>query len=458
MSSGTAVGFPRKHSRFLRSSNLAVFAASLAAGFGLFAIDEPPRTIISFVLGAASLVALLLYPEFALALYVVIGDVKGDERVAAIFPGDLTLAVGAILVAGIALNLLRNKRVVQMPVSYFLYLALVGWMAASLTYTPVFEAGLEKFGRFLTVTGIVIVAPFFALGTPQTMKRFLAGFAIFAFAICAYSLTDLGGSERLATPSNNTIGLGHVACALILLVWFALMPKLPFLKRLLIYPVLAVPLVALIGSGSRGAVLALAVVMLVSLFFYRQLLPDIGCLLFLGFGAIPFVNIPHSSFEYLGTLFNSRNVDSLLNFRAELLSYGWNLLQQHPLIGVGIQGFRYHSLNAGLYNWPHNIFLETCCELGIPAGLIVFAIFGAAIRESFLQLKDARSPLITLSHVAAALLLVGIVNATNTGDINSDRSTWLFLSLIFIVRGLRAQSPAPSNPNSRATVGRPLPA
>jgi hypothetical protein len=48
-----------------------------------------------------------------------------------------------------------------------------------------------------------------------------------------------------------------------------------------------------------------------------------------------------------------------------------------------------------------------------------------------------------LSQVCAALLAVGIVNATNTGDINSDRSTWLFLSLVFVMRGLRIRtSPA----------------
>ena len=452
----SAVSDPsRKQSRF-RISILGAFGVSLAAGFAVFAIDATPRTLILIVAGAASLLTLLVYPEFALALYVVIGDVKGDERIASLFPGDLTLAVGAILIAGIALNSLRNKRVVQMPASYFLYLALAAWMGVSLTYTPVFAAGLEKLGRFLSVTGIVIIAPFFVLGTPAAMKRFFTGFAIFAFIICAYSLTDLGGSERLATPSNNTIGLGHIACALVLLIWFAVIPKLPFLKRLVVYPVLAVPLLALIGSGSRGAVLALAAVLLVSLFFYRQLLLDAACLLALGFVAIPLVNIPHASFEYLGTLFNSRNVDSLLNFRAELLSYGWNLLQQHPLMGVGIQGFRYHSLNAGLYNWPHNIFLETCCELGIPAGLVVFAIFGAAIRESFRQLWDTGAPFLTLSHVAAALLLVGIVNATNTGDINSDRSTLLFLSLVFVVRGLRAQSPGPAKRSVHAAVGRPL--
>jgi O-antigen ligase len=411
--------------------------ASVALGFALFSINPDTRMLPVLFLGAATLLALLIYPELALALYVVVGDVKGDDRVAALLPWDLTLALGAVLIAGIILNFLRKKRSVGMPPAYFLFVGLVMLMVASLSYTPVLDAGLEKLARFLTVTGIVIVAPFFVLATAQAMKRFLIGFAVVAFVICAYSLGSLGGSDRLVTPSSNTIGLGHISCGLILILWFGALPRLPFLKRISIYPLLAVPALSLIGSGSRGAALALGAVILLSLFFHRAPLVDLACLAALGFAAIPFLNIPQASFEYLGTLVNSQSVNALLFFRAELLSYGWKLLQQHPLLGVGIQGFRYYSPNAGLYNWPHNIFLEVCCEMGLPAGILVAGLFASGIREAWRQLKDHVSRHLVLSQVCAALLAVGIVNATNTGDINSDRSTWLFLSMVFVMRGLR---------------------
>jgi O-antigen ligase len=431
---------PRQIARGAFSAPL-ILAPSVILGIALISISPEPRMLPLVLLGAAALLALLLYPELALALYVVIGDVKGDDRVAALLPWDLTLALGGVLIAGIILNFLRKKRTVAMPPAYFLFVALVAMMVASLSYTPVLDAGVEKVGRFLTVTGIVIVAPFFVLGTAQAMKRFLMGFSVVAFVICAYSLQSLGGSDRLVTPSSNTIGLGHIACGLILILWFGVLPRLPFLKRILIYPLLAVPALSLIGSGSRGAALALGAVILLSLFFRRALLADLVCLAGLGFAVIPFVNIPQASFEYLGTLVHSTSVNSLLFFRAELLSFGWKLLQQHPLLGVGIQGFRYYSPNAGLYNWPHNIFLEVCCELGLAAGVMVVALFGSAMREACRQLRDRATPYLALSQVAAALLAVGIVNATNTGDINSDRSTWLFLSLVFVMRGLRTEAP-----------------
>jgi O-antigen ligase len=421
--------------------SVAVLGAAIVLGFSFSASELLPQRTLLILLGALLLVTLLAFPELALALYVVIGDVKGDDRVAALLPVDLTLALGAVLIVGILLNWLRGKRMVGMPPAYFMLAGLVVMMAASLAYTPVFDAGVEKLARFLTVTGIVIVAPFCVLGTAEAMKRFLAGFGFVALIICTYSLNSLGGSDRLVTPSSNTIGLGHIACGLAILVWFGVMPHLPFLKRIFFYPVLAIALVSLVGSGSRGAAVALCVAILMSLFFYRQLVVDLVSMTILAAIVIPFAHIPDASFSYLGTLVNSENLRALLHFRAELLDYGWNLLMQHPFFGVGIQGFRYYSPNAGLYNWPHNIFLEVCCEMGLAAGVLMLALFGSAIREALRQLADRTSPFLGISQIAAALLAVGIVNGTNTGDINSDRSTWLFLSLVFVVRGLRHPSP-----------------
>ncbi|HEY0704880.1 MAG TPA: O-antigen ligase family protein [Candidatus Acidoferrales bacterium] len=435
------------------AQSLAVLGLSVGFGFLLCAIDFTPHTAALAVLGLAGLAVLLAYPELALALYVVIGDVKGDERVAGLLPWDLTLVLGGILVAGILLNFLRKKPAAALPGSYFLLLALVVMMTASLSYTPVFEAGLEKLGRFLTVTGIVIVAPFFVLGSAEAMKRFLAGFSVAALVICAYSLTSLGGEDRLVTPSSNTIGLGHIACGLILIIWFGVLPRWGFWKRMMLYPVLAVPVVALIGSGSRGAAMALGFVLLVSVAFHRELLLDLGCMSAIGIALVPSVNIPRASFEYLGTLVNCQSVKALLFFRAELLAYGWDLLQKHPLLGVGIQGFRYYSPNAGLYNWPHNIFLEVSCEMGLAAGLLVVALFVIAAREAWRQVNDHDAPYVTLSQIAAALLVVGMVNATNTGDINSDRSTWLFLSLVYVVREIRRNAPVANVLYLRAVRG-----
>jgi len=421
-------------------SGPAIAACSIVTGIAIFWLAASPTALLIPVVAIATLACLLIWPELGLALYVVVGDVKGDDRVASLLPFDFTLLLGAIVVAGIALNFLRKRRLVPIPPSYFLFVVLVRLMAASLTYTPVFDAGLEKFVRFLTVTGLVIVAPFAVLDTPKAFKRFLAAFGTAAFAICAWSLSDLGGSERLVTPSSNTIGLGHIACALIFLIWFAVIARSPFPRRMLAYLLLIVPALALVGSGSRGPAIACGVVILISVFFMQRLWIDLLFFALLGLVALPFAGIPETALGYLGTLGNSPNAAALLGFRGDLLSQAWSLFQQHPLFGVGLQGFSYASPNPALYNWPHNIFLELASELGIVAVLAAATLFACAIWESLRQLRNAYSPYFTFSQLAGALLLSGIMNATNTGDINSDRSTWLFVSLVFVIRGFALQN------------------
>lgn len=413
-------------------------ALSLVAGAAIAAVLAEPRTLLIPVIGAVAIVIFLVYPELALAAYVVVGDVKGNESVASLFPVDLTLAMGAVLLAGVVVNLLRGRMPLRPPAVYVLFAALLAMMAASLAYTPAFDAGLDKFARFLTVTGIVIAAPFFVLNTPAAMKRFLIGFSGATLGICAWSLSALSGNQRLVSPSDNTIGLGHIACALFVIVWIGVISRYSFPRRAIAYPLLAIPALALIGSASRGSVIACALVVAVTVAASRRLWLDVACLGVAGIAAFPFIGIPVSSVSYLCSLVRSHSIGNLLSFRGDLLLYGWSLIERHPLFGAGLSGFRYFSPNPTLYKWPHNIFLEVACELGLPAALLIAVIFGEAVREAIHQLRDRLSPHLTLSRITGALLLVGIVNAVNTGNINSDRSTWLFVSLVFAVGGLRA--------------------
>ena len=67
------------------------------------AVDATPRAAAGAVLGGLAAIAVLLaYPELALALYVVVGDVKGDERVAGLLPWDFDADVRRVGDAGIS--------------------------------------------------------------------------------------------------------------------------------------------------------------------------------------------------------------------------------------------------------------------------------------------------------------------------------------------------------------------
>ncbi|MGH9733184.1 MAG: O-antigen ligase family protein [Candidatus Acidiferrales bacterium] len=426
--------------KVLSPANMAVCGISLALSFCIFSAFGGSVLVSKVLVLAGAGVVLLLYPEFALAAFLVVGDVKGDDRISALLPFDLTLAIGAILIAGIALNLLRKKRAASMPPIYFLFVLLVAMMIVSLTYTPVLTAGIEKLELFTTITTLAIVAPFFVLPDLHAMKRFLWFLGGAAFAICLASLSGLGGASRLVTPSDNTIGLGRIGSVLAAMIWFTAVPGSRLRYRLVAYAAMSVPVIAMIGSGSRGSAIAFVLLILATVFFSRRLALDVVALSIVGLAALPFIDIPQTSFRYLGSLFSAQSVGGLLDFRADLLEYGWQLLKQHPLLGVGIGGFRYASPNPGVYKWPHDIFIELACELGIPAAFIGFAIFGAAVRESIRQLRDTSSAEHRLSMIVAGLLWIGLVAAVTTGNINSDRSIWLFISFVFVIQAYQSQT------------------
>ena len=63
-----------------------ILTLSTGFGFVLFAVAPTAHAVLLGVVALVTLAAFLAWPELALALYVVIGDVKGDERVAALLP------------------------------------------------------------------------------------------------------------------------------------------------------------------------------------------------------------------------------------------------------------------------------------------------------------------------------------------------------------------------------------
>ena len=70
-----------------RRSNLVVLCASIVLGVLLVSFADGARTLVFVICAATALAVLLVYPELALALYVVVGDVKGDDRISVALPG-----------------------------------------------------------------------------------------------------------------------------------------------------------------------------------------------------------------------------------------------------------------------------------------------------------------------------------------------------------------------------------
>lgn len=418
-----------------------------ATACGLLLSFVPLRQSLVGLGAGLSALALFLRPEIALALFLVAGTVKADPRISSVVAVDLTVVLATLLALSCVFKFFTGRTVrPALPPTYPLYLFLILMMLASLFYTPNLTAGIDKCARFVFLTGLAIVSPFFLFDTPQKVKAFLYALAAAGFLLSLDALTRLGGTERLTTLGGLTIQLGSAAGISLAVIWMLLLPQFTFRKRIFLLPLMAVPLVALIGSGARGAALGAACVILFGVVVHRFLIVDTLVLAGVGTAGLTLVAIPQASYDYLSTLLSARST-AVLGFRNDLMSLAWRLIQEHPLLGVGIGGYPYYSPDPQDYGWPHNIFLELGSELGVVAAAIFVALVAWCFWEAFKEFRSPTFPLRNIAAVVFSLLIFGFLQMIKSGDINDNRGMWLYLGLPFLLRLLDVNCQAETKPS-----------
>ena len=387
---------------------------------------------------AGVVVSLLLvrFAEVALAMFFLVGLVKGDPRLSSA-PVDLTVFIGSIVVASVGYRLLFKRKVLRLPQEYFFYLPLLAMMVLSLAYTPDLSAGIDKCMRFVCLTSIGIVSPFVLFGDEAKVRRFFVTMALGGLLLAINSWSMLGGEERLVSPSGLNTELGAASAVAMIVIWAMLFPRWPFVARVLFYPALGVLAVALIGSGGRFANVSAVICLVLGALLCRKLLSDVVVFAGLALLALPLIWIPQASFEYLESL---RHPAEAMGTRSDLMRLGLQMFAHHPLFGVGVNGFRFLSPNPLTYNYPHNLFLELGSEMGIVAALAFLVLAFCSFHEIIKQLGDKDLRLDPLVSTVFLLLIYAFLDAMVSGDINDLRFMWFVFGLPFVLRNLQSMS------------------
>jgi O-antigen ligase len=379
--------------------------------------------------GAAALLFFLKFPEIAVSLFYVVGFFKGDPRLDAT-PVDLTVTVAVIMLIAMGLRLFFTDRTLHLPRDFIFYAPILALMFISLTYTPDLAAGLDKTLRFLFLTLMGAISPFLLVDTPEKIRRFLAGLVLGGILMSINSFFMLGGEDRLTAPSGETTALGFSAGLALVIIWALWFPAMSLFRRMLLYPFVAVLMVALVGSGGRFANVGTAVCIGLSILFYRKLAVDLAIMLGAGIAALPFVRIPTASLDYLASLAHPHQA---FGTRTDLMEFGLRTFLDHPLFGVGIQGYRYVTPNPLTYNFPHNLLLELGAELGIFAVIAFLALVVCSYRAMFRVLRDAYSSNAALYRTVFLMLILTCMDASVSGEMNNDRLLFFMLSMPFVL-------------------------
>lgn len=316
------------------------------------------------------------------------------------------------------------------------------------------------------------------VNTPKRLFIFLAVFVIASFKISlglaivwaqrGFAFTDWG----LQGPPGFFTNSGELAIQMSVFfpIGYIIATRLKsYVSKKIFYILALMPVTAamvILGASSRGAQLALAAQLLIM--FYKQIF-RIKTL-------IPVVIIFAAAFHFLPEeqkqRFSESGTDKTSQQRLHYWKGGWEMLNEHPLLGVGYYNFppyfQDHYRHLVLYEraqLPHNIFVQVGAELGY-AGLIVYLML---MLNSFFSAKKMRvvpkncPDLMTRLPWALNVSIVGFFVAGQFVSVVYYPFLWIHLAIIAVLGNiwpeivaqfnLRGEGSSGSSSNKRGAYG-----
>ncbi|HOM02485.1 MAG TPA: O-antigen ligase family protein [Acetivibrio sp.] len=150
--------------------------------------------------------------------------------------------------------------------------------------------------------------------------------------------------------------------------------------------------IALISAGSRGALVAIVTTLGIFAIYNRKYKTVFIMALIFIIGYLNFESLPYDIQRTLLSITNKAatfsNIERLAIWNASI-----QMIKDHPLVGVGIDNWRYYYLlpqymqSVNIYPHAHNFYLQTGSELGITGLVLYLLIFATNIYYSVYVFK-----------------------------------------------------------------------
>lgn len=359
-------------------------------------------------------------------------------------------------------------------------LALLVWISLSLIWADDLGLAAKDLWRWYVLLMIFVIV-ITTVTTERTLRWVLFAFfggAVMSVVIGAADGSFTGtadGAARLEGGAGdpNYLAASIVACCIVAVSMLAL--RLGLAARWAIGIALAILVIGLVMSGSRGGFLAAGggVVAAFFVFKYRRAYVLAATAVLVGVGALAFLNVP-GAWERV-TDFNEDNG------RSSLWTVGARMWEEQPVNGVGLNNFVVHSADfvrepGALENTelvverphvPHNTYLQVLAETGI-VGFALFVLFCAGcLRAAMIAAREFEAKgewgLGTLTR-GVVVATASVLAASMFLSAATDKRLWLLLALGPVMLGLArrvapvqaaAEAPRPVLSDRAQTPARP---
>ena len=455
---GQAFGVGTRRARLIAACGLAGVAIAAA-----LATRQDLLTVLFGVaaLGVGTLLG-LKWPILPLALFAALIPIEEILIIEGL--GTLSRFAGILFAVTYALPRLGHLKLGAMPPAAWAYLA---WAVVSVGWALDPGAATDQLATLLQMFAIAVLVADFVVHRPATARSILWVFSISATATAVFGIWAFltAGTRAAVFQDQNP---EHFAAVLTVALLFGLHEALNGSRRVVGGAIALLTTIAVIATGTRGAWVAVVVVVL--LFLLPQLSPKrriamVGLALTLFVVAYQVPGAAELIAERAGTAISTGGAG-----RTDIWSVAWTIYLSAPALGVGHANFpvaftpemvRASGVASGTQfqgAGAHNLVILTIVELG-PIGLLLLAAFLGQ-----LVLRRGWGPeALTVQAALAALL----IEALFVDMFANRKHVWLVIGiaagLAYLVRrggaavddSPRGVTPAGATPMSAAALARP---
>jgi O-antigen ligase len=315
---------------------------------------------------------------------------------------------------------------------------------------------------FRRIVWVLLLAGIF-MGSISTYQYLTGAYTNDFFGFGQAQIQNIVGQTsdyRVSGPVGDANFYAQIMVTLVPLALERLWNERNLLLRLVAGYALAVCLVTIIATFSRGGFLAL-IVMLVALLVVRR--PRFSHLLVAAGVVVLFIEFaPTQYLERLGTLMDflpgsdTTLSEVSLRGRTSENTVGWLILGDHPILGVGLNNYPYYYLSyardLGLESRlearaAHSLYLQIAAEQGIVGlaafGLLMFGVFHS-LQFAYRRLLNVGKLELSDMTMAYGIGLMGYLTAAIFLHNAYPRFFWLLMGIAFALREVAKTESAPA--------------
>lgn len=349
------------------------------------------RDILLFGFIAATLLTTVRYPFAAVLMWgwFTLATPQQAAYYADQIPLNLIIA-GATFIALFLHGELTRPR--PTPLSWLLLL-FTAWLGVSQIFSLIPEFSAPIFDRFLKILIFIIICTLVVnsrLRFHALLWLLVLTMGFFGAKGGAYTLLTLGkniyfGLDETILYDNNHMGIA-LAVSLPLMRYLQRVSAVRIVRLGLIL-VMALSVIAIIGTNSRGAFLSLAV--LAMLLWWRSNRKITGAIIGMGVGLLGLMAVPDNWTERMSTIAEADEDDSFMS-RVEAWEINARLALEDPLTGVGLRVPYIQSVADTVADYEaraaHSIYFEILggsgfVGLAIYLGVLAYGVLSAGRAE-----------------------------------------------------------------------------